>query len=518
MAVGEAFVEIGVDFAQLRRSLGKAKGEFAVKVKQIEGNAAKAGGRIGKSLGQGLAKGLKAATVGLGALFVAGGLAVKSFMTSQKESLRLAKTLKATGNAAGFTAEQLEAHARKLQDATTIDDTDIKTVMATISTFTNLTGKQFKQATKASLDLASAFKSLNTEQAALQLSKALADPAKGLTMLRRSGVLFTDQQKSMIETMFKMGKVAEAQTEIFALLRENGIDGNADATAALADQWEQSTNVLEDIIVDLGKAIAGMFGLTDGSTKLSDAFKTMRDSIKEVIDTGFFKDLGAVMLPILKHVAKLTVLIAGGLAMMAAAATALLSGKGFAAMDQQILAISKSMKKVLLSIDRMGKKTKETGKNGAAMAKKQTDANKKLKDAIQARIEHLKNELESNKRLLRLEEGRLKNMQKVKKQLQKISSIQTIGLEDRFTQRSTEAAKGRKEALQKVVDADIAAQKETIKSTKSSIKSIEGKLRAEGIQKAAAQQVKNQEIQIQLQKETNTILKQQSGGSVFAND
>jgi hypothetical protein len=517
MAVGEAFVEIGVDFVKLKKNLNKAKGEFSVKVKQIESKAARAGSRIGTKLGNGLKTGLKAATVGLGALVIGAGLAARAFLKSQKESVRLAKTLKATGNAAGFTAEQLEAHAMKLQDATVVDDKDIKKAQNAILSFTNITGKEFEKATKAALDLAVMFDK-NVQEGALRLGRALADPVRGLEGLRESGILMTKQQEDLIKGMFEAGKVAEAQNEIFAVLKTNGIDGNADATAALTDQWEQSKNVLEDIVVDLGKAIAGMFGLTDGSTKLSDAFKTIRDSIKEVIDTGFFKDLGTVMMPILKHVAKLTVMIAGGLAMMAAAASALLSGKGFAAMDQQILAISKSMKKVLLSIDRMGKKTKETGKNGAAMAKKQTDANKKLKDAIQARIEQLKDELESNKRLLKWEEGRLKNMQKVKKQLQEISSIQTVGLEDRFTQRSSQAVESQKKALQAVVDADIQEGKAAIQETKKDIKGIEGKLRAEGIQKAAAQQVKNQEIQIQLQKETNTILKQQSGGSVFAND
>jgi hypothetical protein len=517
MAVGEAFVEIGVDFAQLRRSLSKAKGEFAVKVKQIEGNAAKAGGRIGKSLGQGLAKGLKAATVGLGALFVAGGLAVKSFMTSQKESLRLAKTLKATGNAAGFTAEQLEAHARKLQDATTVDDTDIKKVQALLASFTNITGENFTKATKAVLDMSSAM-GIEVSQAAIQMGKALNDPAVGINAMARSGVSFTKEQKAMIKGMVEMGRVAEAQNEIFKILKVNGIDGNADATAALSDQWEQSKNVLEDIVVDLGEAVAGMFGLTDGSTKLSDAFKTMRDSIKEVIDTGFFKDLGTVMLPILKHVAKLTVLIAGGLAMMAAAASALLSGKGFDAMDQQILAIDKSMKKVILSINRMGKKTKDAGKKADTSNKKQVDANKKLKEAMQARIDKLKEDLAFKKRSLKSDEDSLKNMQRVKKELKEISSFGTIGLEDRFGQRSTAAVDAQKKKVQGFVDDSIKSQKEDIQKTKQTIKGLETKLNAEGLKKAAIQQVKNQEIQIELDKDRNRMMKQQKGGSVFSTD
>jgi len=517
MAVGEAFVEIGVDFAELRRNLNKAKGEFAVKVRQIEGNAVKSGKRIGQSLGRGLKTGLKAATVGLGALFVAGGLAVKSFITSQKESLRLAKTLKATGNAAGFTAEQLIKHAEKLQDATTIDDTDIKKAMALLASFTNITGERFTKATKAVLDLSSAM-GVDIQQAAIQMGKALSDPVRGITAMQRSGVIFTDTQKKMIKGMWEMGKTAEAQNEIFKILKVNGIDGNADATAALADQWELSKNVLEDIINDLGEAVAGMFGLTQGSTKLSDAFKLVRDSIKQVIDTGFFKDLGVVIMPILKHVAKLTVMIAGGLAMMAAAASALLKGEGFAAMDQQILAISKSMKKVILSIDRMGKASKKAGGDAAKDGKKQEDNNKKLKAGIKARVDKLKEDLAFNKRLLTWEEKRLKNMQKVKKELQEISSFGTVGLEDRFTQRSTKSVESKKKALQALVAGDIKSQKASIQKAKKGIKDAEGKLRAEGIMKAAAQQVKNQEIQIQLQKETNTILKEKSAGSVFSND
>ena len=517
MAVGEAFVEIGVDFAQLRSSLNKAKGEFSVKVKQIEGKAARAGGRIGKSLGAGLMKGLKVATVGFAALVTGGAFAVKAFITSQKESLRLAKTLKATGNAAGFTAEQLEAHARKLQDATTVDDTDIKKVQALLASFTNITGENFTKATKAVLDMSSAM-GIEVSQAAIQMGKALNDPAVGINAMARSGVSFTKEQKAMIKGMVEMGKVAEAQNEIFKILKVNGIDGNADATAALSDQWEQSKNVLEDIIVDIGQAIAGMFGLTAGSTKLSDAFKTMRDSIKEVIDTGFFKDLGTVMMPILKHVAKLTVMIAGRLAMIAAAASALLSGKGFAAMDNQILAISKSMKKFILSINRMGKKSEDAGKKAADAGKKQVDNNKKLKDEMQARVDKLKEDLAFRKRSLKSDEDSLKNMQRVKKELKEISSFGTIGLEDRFEQRSTAAVDAQKKQVQGFVDDSIRSKKEDIQKTKQTIKGLETKLNEEGIKKAAIQQVKNQEVQIELDKERNRMMKQQKGGSVFAKD
>jgi hypothetical protein len=517
MAVGEAFVEIGVDFAQLRRSLNKAKGEFATNVKRIEGNAARAGGRIGQSLGRGLKTGLKAATVGLGALFVSGGLAVKSFITSQKESLRLAKTLKATGNAAGFTAAQLEDAARKLQYATFVDDKEIKRAQNAILSFTNITKDQFKQATKAALDLAVMFDK-NVQETAIRLGRALADPVRGLEGLRESGVLMTKQQEDMIKSMFQMGKVAEAQNEVFEVLRQNGVDGNADAMADLADQWEQSKNVLEDIVVSIGKAIAGMFGLTDGSTNLSDAFKAVRDSIKEVIDTGFFKDLGTVMLPILKHVAKLTVMIAGGLAMMAAAATALLKGEGFAAMDKQILAISDGMKKTILTINRFGKANKKAGEEGKKGSKNQVDANKKLKEAIEARIKTFKEELAAKHKLLSIEEKTLKNMHAVRDAVKDIASISTVGIEDMFSTRNVASVERAKKDLQGVIDADIEQQKGKIKAAKQGIKTLESKLRAEGVQRAAAQQVKNQEVQIELDKERNRMMKQQKGGSVFSNE
>jgi hypothetical protein len=328
----------------------------------------------------------------------------------------------------------------------------------------------------------------------------------------------TKQQEDLIKGMFEAGKVAEAQNEIFEVLKTNGIDGNADATAALADQWEQSKNVLEDIVVDLGNAIAGMFGLNDGSTKLSDSFKTLRDSIKEVIDTGFFKELGTVMVPILKHVAKLTVVIGGGLAMMAAAAGALLSGKGFDAAVNQINAIDKAMKKTILSINKFGTERKKAGEEDKKGAKNQVDANAKLKAAIANRIKALKAELVEKKKTLKDDEKTLVNMKRVLKAVQAISNVQKIGLEDRFTQRSSEAVKAQQEALEQVIKDDITAQKAEIKGRKQDIKTLESKLRAEGIQKAAAQQIKNQEIQIQLQKESNQLQKQQSGGSVFSNE
>jgi hypothetical protein len=544
---------------------------------------------IGRGLGDGLAKGLKAATVGIGALFVAGGLAVKAFITSQKESLRLAKTLKATGNAAGFTAEQLEAHAMKLQDATTVDDTDIKKVQALLASFTNITGENFTKATKAVLDMSSAM-GIEVSQAAIQMGKALNDPAVGINAMARSGVSFTKEQKAMIKAMTEAGEIAAAQNEIFQILRVNGIDGNADATAALSDQWEQSKNVLEDIVVDLGKAIAGMFGLTGNTTTLTDKMKELRGEIKKFTDDGTFEAIGAVLIPVLKKVARFVVVISHGITQLLLIPKALTSfGEEAAKVDAKITKLEKSTKRLLDVIENIDSesKIKKTGDaafeaarklarkaddlaiakqkeaqaekdRAKAMAKVKALQEKKKKEVADERAkleikrklktetsklkrmenrlaetikgkakamadekaaaDALRKSLEVPKQRLAAQEQELANLERARDAIDDIANIQTVGLEDLFSSISRSATDSFKKGLADAADLDVESQRAKIKKTQGRISEIETKSREEAIKKAAMDQIKNQEEQISLQKQTIKAIKEKGAGSVFSSD
>jgi hypothetical protein len=77
----------------------------------------------------------------------------------------------------------------------------------------------FSQATETLLDMSVA---LGTEpkQAAIQLGKALNDPIRGITALRRVGVSFTEQQEKQIEKMVESGRTLDAQRVIIQELNK----------------------------------------------------------------------------------------------------------------------------------------------------------------------------------------------------------------------------------------------------------------------------------------------------------
>ena len=64
--------------------------------------------------------------------------------------------------------------------------------------------------------------------AAMQLGKALNDPAKGLAKLQRSGVTFTDAQKEQVKALQASGKTLEAQKIILAEVNKE-FGGSAEA-------------------------------------------------------------------------------------------------------------------------------------------------------------------------------------------------------------------------------------------------------------------------------------------------
>ena len=164
---------------------------------------------------------------------------------------KLEAVMKATGNAAGFTAEQLKQNAAALQKITVYGDETIIGMQAVLSTFREVKGDQFLDATKAALDM-SAVLGTDLRSAALQLGKALNDPKLGITALTRSGVSFTEAQKEQIKTLQESGDIMGAQTIIINELKKE-FGGAAEALGnTFSGKRAQLANRLGDIEERLG--------------------------------------------------------------------------------------------------------------------------------------------------------------------------------------------------------------------------------------------------------------------------
>jgi hypothetical protein len=167
---------------------------------------------------------------------------------------KLAAVIKATGGAAGFTADEMKKMAAGLQSITTFGDEAIINMQALLATFKEVKGDQFTEATRAALDMAAVLDT-DLKGAAIQLGKALNDPTQGMNALTRSGVSFTEQQKQLVKALQESGNIAGAQNVILAEMRAQ-FGGAAEAAAAAAGGgMKQFWNTLGDIKESIGMEV-----------------------------------------------------------------------------------------------------------------------------------------------------------------------------------------------------------------------------------------------------------------------
>ena len=169
---------------------------------------------------------------------------------SQKVMAQTEAIIKATGGAAGITATQVSNLSNKLAMQIGVDDELIQksaNLLLTFKQIQNQTGENnnvFDRAVIAAQDLGNVFGS--ADAAAMQLGKALSDPAKGITALKKAGINFTDQQKEQIKTLVASGDVLGAQKIILAEV-EAQVGGTAAATATGFDRMKVAMgNVAEE--------------------------------------------------------------------------------------------------------------------------------------------------------------------------------------------------------------------------------------------------------------------------------
>ena len=178
---------------------------------------------------------------------------VYSFREQEVQEQKTIGILKAQGEAASVTSEEVFKLAGALQEATIFGDDMILSAQNMLLGLTKLTKDGFEKASMATLDLAT-FMGTDATAAAQQLGKALAEPATGLTALSRAGIKFTDEQERMIKALDMGGQRAQAQAMILDILnsRIGGLATNAaDGTGKLIQ--------MADVIGDIGEEIGRQF-------------------------------------------------------------------------------------------------------------------------------------------------------------------------------------------------------------------------------------------------------------------
>ena len=204
---------------------------------------------------------------------------VKESEAAQFAQAQLEAAIKSTGAAAGLSVRQLNAQAAAFQKLTTQSDDAVTAMQGVLLTFTKIHGPEFTRASAAILDL-SARMGIDLKSAALQVGKALNDPAIGLTALTRSGVSFTQAQKDVIIALFETGQQAKAQAMILQEL-EVEFGGSAKAARdtlggalkALGHEWDNLFEVSRE----------QSSGIIFFIEKLTSAVPKLRDVLNDTV-------------------------------------------------------------------------------------------------------------------------------------------------------------------------------------------------------------------------------------------
>jgi len=216
-------------------------------------------------------------------------LAAEGVQQANNRIAQIAKTTNLFGASTGAVTDRLIEFAEAQEMRLAVDAEVIKGVQGQLLTFKALgksageVGGIFDRTTEAAFNMAAAgFGS--AESNAIQLGKALEDPIRGLTALRRSGTTFTKDQEGLIKTLVESGDLLGAQELILGEL-ESQYGGVAAATAnastkialAFDNIKEQAGGVLLPVFAEL---VEGLMPVTEA---IGNEFGTTLEALSPVL-------------------------------------------------------------------------------------------------------------------------------------------------------------------------------------------------------------------------------------------
>ena len=146
----------------------------------------------------------------------------KNTLDLQRQQAQLKAVLRSTGEAAGFSAEQLNRMADAMAANSIFDSGEITEAQTRLLSYTGVVGKNFPAALQAAIDQ-SARLGISVTQSAEIIGKALENPTKAAEALSRQGfgASFTAAVRQNIKDLVEAGRVGEAQRKILDILNES---------------------------------------------------------------------------------------------------------------------------------------------------------------------------------------------------------------------------------------------------------------------------------------------------------
>lgn len=203
---------------------------------------------------------------------------VENTVAYEKSQKALGGAMRVTAGAVGMTTGEVNDVVMGVSEKSRMDDTDVRNAAAELIVSGRTTREVFKDAMDVSLQL-SRVMATDIVSATQLVSRAMADPARGMDELRRAGVGLTAVEKERIRIMEASSGRTAAQGELLALLaaRVGGASGSAagpslsGAFKQASFAWSQFLDQFNDSM--LSRATAGVVELTAAVIKFFTVFK-----------------------------------------------------------------------------------------------------------------------------------------------------------------------------------------------------------------------------------------------------
>jgi lambda family phage tail tape measure protein len=248
-------------------------------MRELSGEA----GRVGQFLTALGPAGLAAAAA-VGALTFAVVDGLKEYAKFEQAQLRLQAVLKATGNAAGVTKEEIAEFAEAYERSTLRGNEEIQNAATELLTFKGVSHETFFEAIKLASDL-SVVMGTDLNSVILKFGKLLEDPIQNINALSKAGVTFTSQQAEMIKSLVETGRESDALAIILEKVKgkvggtsEGEAGGLTGATHRLRVEWD---DLLKAFGANIAESGAVQNSLNFLSNRLADIQKGVRGTLAE---------------------------------------------------------------------------------------------------------------------------------------------------------------------------------------------------------------------------------------------
>jgi hypothetical protein len=251
-----AALELQDKFTKPLGGAERALGGFDKKMSSIEASGRRMGAGLGAAARNVTLLAGGAAVAGLGLLAVNIKKGVDSLHELESVTVATNTVLDSTKAVSGQTADSIRDMSEGFEDLNaTMDDKVIQSGANMLLTFTNVREKAFEPALEAALNMNEAMGGgpEGLQSTIIQVGKALNDPIKGVTALRRVGVQLSSQQEDQIKTLIEQNDLYGAQQIILDELTTQ-FGGRFAAAGKTA---EGSQAALADRLEDVQMALAG---------------------------------------------------------------------------------------------------------------------------------------------------------------------------------------------------------------------------------------------------------------------